>query len=58
MPYVFIGRNSDGTARMLRVGKQFREVPELAADPITKLSGKSASIIGLLTQVACWYESC
>ena len=52
MPYVFIGRNSDGTARMLRVGKQFREVPELAADPITKLSGKSASIIGLLTQVA------
>ena len=26
MPYVFIGRNSDGTARMLRVGKQFREV--------------------------------
>ena len=52
MPYVFIGRNSDGTARMLRVGKQFREVPELAADPITKLSGKSASIIGLVSQVA------
>ena len=52
MPYVFIGRNSDGTARMLRVGKQFREVPELASDPITKLSGKSASIIGLVSQVA------
>lgn len=52
MPYVFIGRNSDGTARMLRVGKQFRELPELLADPISKLGGKSASILSLLSQVS------
>lgn len=51
MPKVFIGRNSDGTARMLRVGKQFREVPEFITEPISKFGGKTAPIINISSQV-------
>lgn len=51
MPKVFIGRNKDGTARMLRVGKQFREVPEFLTEPITKLGGKTSPIINTASQV-------
>lgn len=51
MPKVFIGRNSDGTARMLRVGKQFREVPEFLTEPISKFGGKTAPIINISSQV-------
>lgn len=51
MPKVFIGRNSDGTARMLRVGKQFREVPEFLTEPVTKLGGKTSPIINTASQV-------
>lgn len=42
--YVFIGRNKDGTERYLRLGKQFREVPEMAADPIKHFGAKLAPI--------------
>lgn len=41
---VFIGRNSDGTERYARFGKQFREMPEMAEDPIKKIGGKVAPI--------------
>lgn len=41
---VFAGRNSDGTERYVRFGKQFREVPEMAEDPIKKIGGKIAPI--------------
>jgi hypothetical protein len=51
MPKVFIGRNSDGTARMLRVGKQFREVPEMLSEPVTKLGGKTSPLINVASQV-------
>lgn len=51
-PYVFIGRNKDGSARYLRVGKQVREVPEMLSDPINKFGGKSASIINMISQMA------
>lgn len=51
-PYVFIGRNSDGSARYLRVGKQVREVPEMLSDPINKFGGKSSSLINLICQSA------
>ena len=51
MPKVFIGRNSDGTARMLRVGKQFREVPEFITEPIEKLGGKTSPLINTVSQV-------
>lgn len=51
-PYVFIGRNSDGSARYLRVGKQVREVPEMIADPVNKFGGKSSSLINLICQTA------
>ena len=51
MPKVFIGRNSDGTARMLRVGKQFREVPEFITEPVSKLGGKTSPIINTASQV-------
>ena len=40
MPTVFAGRNSDGTERHVRFGKQFREVPEMAEDPIKKIGNK------------------
>lgn len=42
--YIFIGRNSDGTERYLRLGKQFREVPEMLADPIKHIGAKTAPI--------------
>lgn len=42
--YVFIGRNSDGTERYLRLGKQFREIPEMVADPIKHFGAKTAPI--------------
>ena len=51
MPKVFIGRNSDGTARMLRVGKQFREVPEFITEPVSKLGGKTSPLINIASQV-------
>lgn len=51
MPKVFIGRNSDGSARMLRVGKQFREVPEFLAEPLSKISGKTSPILNIASQV-------
>lgn len=41
---VFAGRNSDGTERYVRFGKQFREVPEMVEDPIKKIGGKIAPI--------------
>ena len=41
---VFAGRNSDGTERYIRFGKQFREVPEMVEDPIKKIGGKIAPI--------------
>ena len=43
--YVFIGRNQDGTERYLRLGKQFREVPEMAADPIKHFGAKLSPVI-------------
>lgn len=43
--YVFIGRNKDGTERYLRLGKQFREVPEMAADPIKHFGAKLSPVI-------------
>lgn len=51
MPKVFIGRNSDGSARMLRVGKQFREVPEFLAEPLSKISGKTSPVLNIASQV-------
>lgn len=51
-PYVFIGRNSDGTARYLRVGKQVREVPEFALKPVEKISGKTSGLLNLISQTA------
>lgn len=42
--YVFIGRNKDGTERYLRLGKQFREVPEMVADPIKHFGAKLAPV--------------
>ncbi len=52
LPYIFIGRNSDGTARYLRLGKQFREVPELASHKgLEKLSAKTAPAIQWTAEV-------
>lgn len=42
--YIFTGRNKDGTERYLRLGKQFREMPEFAADPIKHIGNKVAPI--------------
>lgn len=42
--YIFIGRNKDGSERYLRLGKQFREVPEMVADPIKHFGNKVAPI--------------
>ena len=42
--YIFIGRNKDGTERYLRLGKQFREVPEMVADPLKHFGNKVAPI--------------
>lgn len=51
-PYIFIGRNSDGTARYLRLGKQFREVPELVSHKgLEKISAKSAPAIQWTSEV-------
>lgn len=48
--YVFLGRNSDGTERYWRLGKQFREVPELVEKPLEKLGGKASPIMQLASQ--------
>ncbi len=40
--YVFVGRNKDGTERYVRLGKQFREIPEFIEDPIKKAGSKIA----------------
>ena len=42
--YVFIGRNKDGSERYARFGKQFREMPEMAEDPIKHIGAKIAPI--------------
>ncbi|MCM1296031.1 MAG: hypothetical protein NC311_10860, partial [Muribaculaceae bacterium] len=52
MPYIFIGRNKDGSARYLRLGKQFREVPELLAKPVEKVSPKLNPVINTGSKVA------
>jgi len=52
LPRVFVGRNADGTERMLRLGKQFREVPEMLEDPIKKLGGKVSPMGQLIAQSA------
>lgn len=49
--YVFIGRNSDGTERYLRLGKQFREIPEMVTDPIKKLGGKFSPNAQIISQI-------
>ncbi|MEI7474685.1 MAG: hypothetical protein WCK67_07885 [bacterium] len=48
--YVFLGRNSDGTERYWRLGKQFREVPELVEKPFEKLGGKASPVMQLASQ--------
>lgn len=48
--YVFLGRNSDGTERYWRLGKQFREVPELVEKPLEKLGGKASPVAQLTAQ--------
>lgn len=48
--YVFIGRNNDGTERYWRLGKQFREVPEMVLKPTEKLGGKASPILDLASQ--------
>lgn len=55
MPYIFIGRNKDGSARYLRLGKQFREVPELLSEPVSKLAMKSASLPSVASQSILGY---
>ena len=50
--YVFVGRNKDGSERYLRLGKQFREVPEMLEDPLKKLGGKASPNIQLISQLA------
>ena len=42
--YIFIGRNKDGSEKYLRLGKQFREIPEMIQDPIKHLGNKVAPI--------------
>ncbi|MCR5266789.1 MAG: Eco57I restriction-modification methylase domain-containing protein [Cyanobacteria bacterium RUI128] len=56
MPYIFIGRNKDGSARYLRLGKQFREVPEMISEPVSKLSMKSATVPSALANVGLGYS--
>lgn len=48
--YVFLGRNKDGTERYWRLGKQFRELPELASNPIEKLGGKASPMMQLISE--------
>jgi hypothetical protein len=52
LPYAFLGRNKDNSARYLRLMKQFREVPEMVSSPIDKFGGKSASILNAISQTA------
>lgn len=42
--YIFIGRNKDGTEKYLRLGKQFREIPEMVMDPLKHIGAKVAPI--------------
>ena len=56
MPYIFIGRNKDGSARYLRLGKQFREVPEMISEPVSKLSMKSATVPSAIANVGLGYS--
>ena len=51
LPKVFIGRNKDGTEKMLRLGKQFREVPEIVENPIKKLGGKLSPNVQIASQI-------
>ena len=49
--FVFVGRNSDGTERYLRLGKQFREMPEMIEKPLEKLGGKASPLIQIGSQI-------
>lgn len=49
--FVFIGRNSDGTERYLRLGKQFREMPEMIEKPLEKLGGKASPLVQIGSQI-------
>ena len=51
LPRVFVGRNKDGSERMLRLGKQFREVPEMLENPVGKLGGKLSPNVQLGSQI-------
>lgn len=51
LPKVFVGRNADGTEKMLRLGKQFREVPEILENPIKKIGGKLSPNIQVASQI-------
>lgn len=51
LPRVFVGRNKDGTEKMLRLGKQFREVPEMLTKPVSKLGGKLSPNIQVVSQI-------
>ena len=51
LPYIFIGRNKDGSARYLRLGKQFREIPELLSNPVDKISPKLNPTINTSSKV-------
>lgn len=56
LPYIFIGRNDDGSARYLRLFKAIREVPEMMFEPVNKIAGKSASIINMISQVGLGFS--
>jgi hypothetical protein len=49
--FVFVGRNSDGTERYLRLGKQFREMPEMIEKPLEKLGGKASPLLQIGSQI-------
>lgn len=49
--FVFIGRDSEGKERYLRLGKQFREMPEMVEKPLEKLGGKLSPLIQIASQV-------
>lgn len=51
LPYIFIGRNKNGSARYLRLGKQFREIPELLSNPVDKISPKLNPTINTSSKV-------
>lgn len=51
VPYIFIGRDKENQALYLRLGKQFREVPEMIAQPVEKFSGKANPLLQMGSQV-------